>query len=77
MRKLAIAAVLALLLVVGAVGYAAGQVAPPVDADDDRVTICVAGGDLNAGPHYRSMVWLAEDRGTCPTNYQRVDWLNS
>jgi hypothetical protein len=78
MRRFTIAALLALALVLGVVGYAIGQVVPPADGDDERITACVGGTNLNVPPAQRSWVWLNENLAEqCPTGYTRVDWLNS
>jgi len=76
MRRFIVAALLALVLVVGMVGFAAGQVVASFDADDSQVSACVAGTDLGSGPVIRAWSWLAEDRGSCPTGYTRIDWPN-
>ena len=75
-HRLLVAGLLALVLVVGMVGFAAGQVVASFDPDNATISACVAGTDLNSGPVIRAWSWLAEDRGSCPTGYTRIDWPN-
>ena len=91
-RRFIVAALLALVVVVGAVGFAAGrtagyeaghavgyeagQVVASFDPDNATISACVGGTDLNSGPVIRAWSWLAEDRGSCPTGYTRIDWPN-
>jgi hypothetical protein len=80
MRRMFIAAVLAAMLVVGMVGFAAGQAtspSPPFDQDDDRISWCIGGTNLNVPPNARSALWLNEDLpGTCPGGYTKIDHPN-
>jgi hypothetical protein len=75
-RRMLIAALLALMLVVGMVSFAAGQVVASFDQDDDHISACVGGTDLSSGPHRRSWSWLDENRGDCDPGWTRIDWPN-
>lgn len=68
MRRLAIAAVLAALLVVGAVGYALGS----IPSADGRIHGCYASNITD----HKSFLLLDDDQadGQCPPGWTEISW---
>jgi hypothetical protein len=68
MRRLAIAAVLALVLIAGVVGYAVASI-----PSGDRIYGCYGGPpDATTGP--KAFLLLDKERGDCPRGWTEVSW---